>query len=78
MSPPAPGATPPRWRSLESTFCGWILRARRRSARDNTRQSLSLSLWSKKKKEGKRMDGKKEEEGKEREYGAHVMLSLAG
>lgn len=40
--------------------------------------SLSLSLWSKKKKEGKRMDGKKEEEGKEREYRTHVMLSLAG
>lgn len=72
MSPPAPGATPPRWRSLESTFCGWILRARRRSARDNTRQSLSLSG------QRRRMDGKKEEEGKEREYGAHVMLSLAG
>lgn len=78
MSPPVPGATPPRWRSLESTFCGWILRARRRSARDNTRQSLSLSLSLVKEEEGREEDGWKEGRRREREgiWGArNVKLS---
>ena len=68
-----------RSRSLESTFCGWILRARRRSDRDNvTPISLSLSLSGQRRRfEGMEeedgwMDGKKEGEGEERECGAHT------
>lgn len=75
MSPPAQHHH--RSRSLESTFCGWILRARRRSDRDNvTPISLSLSLSGQRRRfEGMEdgwMDGKKEGEGEERECGAHT------
>lgn len=77
MSPPAQHHH--RSRSLESTFCGWILRARRRSDRDNvTPISLSLSLWSKKKIRrnggGGRMDGWKKgrRRGEEGMWSAHT------